>query len=184
MTVDEGLNLLEDGLRRLKIEFDVYFAGGKSMPPFDLQGRVQNLIKKLDGTKLTYAQRFRYNSLAERFAVFSDLWRQKVKAREEGPRLTGARRQDEQLKKSAFRIDWRDPALEPEKVDKLFAALIEAKKQCGENVGNVAADTFRKFIDQKTAQLKRDFQCEQVEYVIEVEDGQVKLKAKALKGRS
>jgi hypothetical protein len=33
---------------------------------------------------------------------------------------------------------------------------------------------------QKTEQLKRDFKCEQVEYVVEVEQGQVKLKAKGL----
>jgi len=80
----------------------------------------------------------------------------------------------------SFRIEWRDPASEPEKVDKLFAALVEAKKQCGENIENVGADAFKKFVSQKTAQLKRDFNCEQVEYVVEVEQGQVKLKAKGL----
>ncbi len=181
MTVDEELNQLEDSLRRLKIEFDIYFNGGKPLPPTDLQWRVESLIKKFsDSQKLTFAQRFRYNAMAQRHAIFADRWRQKLKIREEGPRRTAVELREERQKKSAFRIEWRDPALEPEKVDKLFAALVEAKKQCGENLENVAADAFKKFVNQKTAQLKRDFKGEQVEYVIEVEEGQVRLKAKAL----
>ena len=44
--------------------------------------------------------------------------------------------------------------------------------------GNVAADAFKKFVSQKTEQLKRELRCEQVEYSVEVENGQVRLKAK------
>jgi hypothetical protein len=182
MTADEELSLLEDNIRRLKIEFDIYFNGGKPLPPTDLQWRVESVVKKFsDSQKLTFAQRFRYNSLAQRYSIFSDLWRQRIKNREEGPRRTVADLREERQKKSAFRVEWRDPASEPEKVDKLFAALVEAKKQCGENPDNVTADAFKRFVGQKTAQLKRDFNCEQVEYVVEVEQGQVKLKAKGMK---
>ncbi len=182
MTVDEELTLLDDGLRRLKIEFDIYFNGGSPRPPTDTQWRVESLVKKFsDSKRLTFAQRFRYNTIAQRYAMFNDLWRQRVKTREEGPRRTSADlRQEAQKKPTSFRVEWRDPIKEPEKVDKLFAALIEAKKQCGENVDNVAADQFKKFVLQKTAQLKRDFKCDQVEYVVEVEQGQVRLKAKGV----
>jgi len=181
MTTDEELSQLEDNVRRLKIEYDIYFNGGKPLPPTDIQWRVESVIKKFsDSQKLTFAQRFRYNGLAQRYSIFCDLWRQKLKAREEGPRRTPAELREERQKKSTFRVEWRDPASEPEKVDKLFAALVEAKKQCGENADNMAADAFKKFVYQKTAQLKREFNCEQVEYVVEVEQGQVKLKAKGL----
>ena len=109
-----------------------------------------------------------------------------MKSREEGPRRSAAdlreERKQEQRKqtKTAFRVEWNDPAAEPDKVDKLFEALIAAKKQAGENVDSVAADSFRKFVQQKTAQLKRDFKCDQVQYVVEVEQGQVRLKAKGV----
>ena len=180
MTIDEELNLLDDSLRRLKIDFDIYFNGGSQRPPTDAQWRVESLMKKFsDSSKLSFAQRFRYNA-AQRYAVFSDLWRQRVKAREEGPRKTAAEVRKEALKNAAFRVEWRDPAAEPEKVQKLFEALIEAKKLCGENLDNIAADAFKKFVFQKTAQLRRDFKCEQVQYVVEVEEGQVKLKAKGV----
>ncbi len=188
MTVDEELTQLEDNLRRLKIEYDIYFNGGSPRPPNDIQWRVESLVKKFsDAKRLSFAQLFRYNALAQRYAVFSDLWRNRVKAREEGPRRTAAeireaevRAKQQQQEKTSFRVEWRDPASEPEKVEKLFAALLEAKKQCGEKVDNVAPDAFKKFVSQKTAQLKREFRCEQVEYVVEVEQGQVRLKAKGL----
>ena len=181
MTVDEELNLLDDSLRKLKVEYDIYFVGGKPLPPTDLQWRVDSLVKKFsDARKISFAQRFRYNTMAARYAVFADLWRQKLKLREEGPRRTPAALKEDREKKSAFRIEWRDPASEPEKVDQLFAALLKAKKQCGENVESVGADAFKKFVLQKTAQLKRDFNCEEVEYVVEVEQGQVRLKAKGI----
>jgi hypothetical protein len=181
MTADEELSLLEDNIRRLKIEYDIYFNGGKPLPPTDIQWRVESTIKKFsDSQKLAFAQRFRYNGLAQRYSVFSDLWRQKLKAREEGPRRTAAELRQDRDKRLAFRIKWRDPESESDKVDQLFAALVEAKKECGETLGNMAPDAFRKFVAQKTAQLKRDFNCDQVQYVVEVERGQVKLKAKGL----
>lgn len=181
MTVDEELNRLEDSIRRLKIEYDIYFNGGMPRPPTDTQWRVDALLKKFsDAAHLNFAQRFRYNGLAQRYALFAELWRQRVKTREEGPRRTAAEVRAEQKKAPAFRVDWHDPAAEPEKVDQLFAAFLTAKQQCGENTDNLASDAFKRFVRQKTEQLKRDLHCEQVEYVVEVEEGQVKLKAKGV----
>jgi hypothetical protein len=192
MTFDEELDRLEDGIRRLKIDFDIYFNGATKRPPTDSQWRVETLIKKLqDSNKMNFGQRFRYTTLAQRYALFSELWRQRVKVKEEGPRRTAAEiraeqaelekeREQERRRPRPFRVDWRDPASEPEKVDQLFAAFVEAKKKCGENTDNVGVEAFKRFVAQKTEQLKREFRCEQVEYVVEVEAGQVRLKAKGL----
>ena len=181
MTVDEELTHLEEGIRRLKIEYDVYFNGGSPRPPTDAQWRVETLLKKYsDSSRLAFAQRFRYNGLAQRYSLFSELWRQRLKTREEGPRRTAAEVREERQKAPAFRIEWKDPSTEPEKVEKLFTAFVEAKRQCGENTDNLAPDAFKRFVQQKTVQLKQDFHCEQVEYVVEVEQGQVRLKAKSI----
>ena len=181
MTTDEELTKLEDGIRRLKIEYDIFFNGGSKKPPTDSQWRVETLVKKLqDSSKMNFGQRFRYTSLAQRYGLFAELWRQRIKTREEGPRRTAAEVRAERKKPISFRVDWRDPAKEPEKVDQLFTAFVAAKRKCGENVDNLGAEAFKRFVQQKTEQLKREFKCEQVEYVVEVEQGQVKLKAKGL----
>ena len=46
MTVDEAITQIEDGIRRLKIEFDIYFNGGSKRPPTDLHWKIESLIKR------------------------------------------------------------------------------------------------------------------------------------------
>lgn len=194
MAVEEELDKLEDNIRRLKIEYEAYFNGGQPRPPNDTQWRVENTLKRLaDGvSRLSFAQRFRYTTLQQRYGMYSELWRRRLKDREEGPRRTSQDLKHERERQAlrereeranrimaprAFRVNWSDPSSEPKKVEELFSAFVAAKKQCGED-GNVAADAFKKFVSQKTEQLKKDLRCEQVEYSVEVENGQVRLKAK------
>src|SRR5512145_3287490 len=85
MDVDQELTILEDGIRRLKIEYEIFFNGGAKRLPYDLRWRVESLIKKYsDFGKMTFAQRFRYNTLVAKFQSYSDLWRRMVKSKEEG----------------------------------------------------------------------------------------------------
>ncbi len=81
-TQEEQLARLEEDIRRLKVEFDIYFNGAAKRPPYDTKGRVDTLIKRLaDERTLTFAQRYRYNSLAARYNTFSQLWRRTVQER-------------------------------------------------------------------------------------------------------
>ena len=181
MTIDEQISQLEDNLRRLKIEYDIYFNGAAPRPPSDTHWRVDTLVKRLsDVPQMNFGQRFRFTGLAQRYALFNQMWQQRVRSKEEGPRRTAAEIREEQKKQPAFQVQWNDPASEPEKVDKLYQALVEAKRKLGEDANSIAQDAFKRFVQQKTDQLKRDFRCQNVEYVVEVEDGQVKLRAKGV----
>jgi hypothetical protein len=107
VTIDEELNFLEENVRRLKVEYDVYFGGGARKAPTDLEWRVQGLIKKYsDSQKLTAQQRFKYNTLVQRYGTYSDLWRQKLRIREEGYR----RPQDALLGIQGLRPAQTDPS--------------------------------------------------------------------------
>ena len=44
-TVDDQLKRLEDDIRKLKIEFDIYFNGASKRPPYDTKNRVETMIK-------------------------------------------------------------------------------------------------------------------------------------------
>src|SRR5438270_893908 len=84
-TPEEQLNRLEEDIRRLKVEFDIYFNGAARRPPYDTKGRVETIIKRLaDERSLTFAQRYRYNSLVARYTSFLQLWRRTMQDREEG----------------------------------------------------------------------------------------------------
>src|SRR6202451_1282587 len=87
VTIDEELVLLETQLRRLKIEYEVYFSNPTKKPPTDVEWKVLSLLRKFsDGGRMSFQQRFRYNEMAQRYAIYSDLWRKKARIREEGYR--------------------------------------------------------------------------------------------------
>ena len=202
MTVDEEINLLEETVRRLKIEYDVYFGGGSKKPPADTEWRAQTLIKKYsEGHKMSFPQRFRYNSIVQRYALFSDLWRQKMKIKEEGYRrpqdavlgIAGMRIAENQAAAEAleqgstgeagekpFTTHCSDADADHDKVQQLFNAMTEARMKAGDAAaGSANFDSFKAFVKKKTEQIRKDYGCHAVEYSVEMEAGQVRLKAKA-----
>lgn len=213
MTIDEELTHLESQLRRLKIEYEVYFSNPTKKPPTDVEWKVLSLLRKFsDGGRLTFSQRFRYNEMAQRYAVYSDLWRKKGRIREEGYRrpqdallsVQGVRPVDgvepEQhhayglghagaaagtavaaapsSQEQPLTVQCSDPAAERDQVEKLYQALTEAKKKSGEPVAGTL-DSFASFVQKKTAQIRQENGCQAVEYTVEMQNGQVKLKARA-----
>ena len=78
-----------------------------------------------------------------------------------------------------FKVACSNPDAEHETVRTLFNAMMEAKKKAGEAVSESSFDSVRSFVKKKTAQIRKDSGCHAVEYSVEVQDGQVRLKAKA-----
>ncbi|MGA6986497.1 MAG: MXAN_5187 C-terminal domain-containing protein [Terriglobales bacterium] len=87
MTTEEELDLLEQQLRRLKIEYEMFFNNPAKRPPADVEWKVLSLLRKFsDSPRMSFSQRFKYNAMAQRYAIQSDLWRKKMRIREEGYR--------------------------------------------------------------------------------------------------
>ncbi len=186
-TVDEQLSRLEEDIRRLKIEFDVFFNGASKRPPYDTKGRVETLIKRLgDDRSLSYAQRYRYTSLASRYNLFRDLWRRTMQGREEGrnPMATAKASAKEQavadFKKTSFVCE--DAHKDVELVKNVYSALMDAKKVCGEPVEDFSFPRFHRLIASQADSLKQRLGCERISFSIDVEGGHVSFKAKGEKG--
>jgi len=80
--IDHQLGRLEDDIRKLKIDFDIYFNGGSKRPPLEARARLESIIKRIaDNRNLTYAQRYYYNTLVARFTSYRELWRRTLKAK-------------------------------------------------------------------------------------------------------
>jgi hypothetical protein len=228
VTVDEELGVLDHQLRRLKIEYEIYFNNPTKKPPTDIEWKVLSLLRKFaDSSRLSFSQRFRYNELAQRYAIFSDLWRKKRRIREEGYRrpqdallsVQGVRlfadgEEEERvgeyeinepeggpqeamaaaaaavaaptpapataLPGQPYTAQFSDADRQRPQVESLYQALVQAKKNAGESLsGATSLESFNLFVKNKTAQLRKQYHCEEVEYSVEVEAGKVKLKAKA-----
>jgi Zn-dependent oligopeptidase len=194
VTTDEELSVLEDLVRRLKVEYDIYFGGGSKKPPQETEWKVKNQFKRLsDGTaRLNSGQRFRFNTIQQRYALYNALWQQKLQIKEEGYRrpqdailgIQGLRDEQQHEAELARKHHRRDNTFavadsegSPHQVEALFHALSEARRSAGAK-DNATLESFKKFVEQKTTQLRKEYNCQTVEYSVEVRDGQVKLKAK------
>lgn len=82
--IDKQLTRLEDDIRKLKIDFDIYFNGATKRPPLEARARLESYIKRVsDNRSLSYAQRYQLNALISRFTSYRELWRRTLKAKGE-----------------------------------------------------------------------------------------------------
>lgn len=190
-TIDEELSQLEKDIRVLKIEYEQFFVGGRSRPPADTQWRVEILIKRYADRsgEMSFGQRFRYSNLASNYAKYHEVWRKKLKHKEEGatPRHFGAAAkaiQEERARRSrpqqpaAFALSVSSPEQEGEKVERLYRKLMEAREKAGEKSPAPSLSDFEGFVRRKTQEIKKKKGCDKVEYIVSVEGSHVKLKAR------
>lgn len=206
-TIDEDLGQIEKDIRQLKIEYDQFFGGGRKRPPTEIEWRLELLMKRYSerGGELKPAQRFRFSNLSQTYAKYKDVFRKRVKQKEEGTvqrhfgaaaKAIEAERARQALEAvtasggseapghtgaspaaAAFRMTCSEPDRESEKVEKLYRALVSAKQQAGEDLGKLTPEAFAEFVRKKTKNLQQEKNCKEVEYVVEVVGGQAKLKA-------
>jgi hypothetical protein len=181
-TPEEQLARLEEDIRRLKVEFDIYFNGAAKRPPYDTKGRVDTLIKRLaDERTLSFAQRYHYNSMAARYSSFMQLWRRTMQEREEGrgPGRRPAPPVAPAAEKAASTFVCADARGDVQTVRGLYDALVEARRRCGESTEDLSFARFHRMIAEKSEALKERAGCERVHFSVAVSDGRVQFKAKA-----
>jgi hypothetical protein len=82
--IDQQLVRIEDEIRKLKIDFDIYFNRGAKRPPLEARARLESNLKRIaDDRNLSYAQRYHFNALVSRFTSYRELWRRMLKKRGE-----------------------------------------------------------------------------------------------------
>jgi len=82
--IDKHIAKVEDDVRRLKIDFDIFFNGAVKRPPLEARARVESQIKRLmDNRAMSYAQRYKLNGLVSRYTSYRELWRRTLRAKGE-----------------------------------------------------------------------------------------------------
>jgi hypothetical protein len=176
--IDQELDRLESDIRRLKIEYDIYFNGGTLRPPLDTKGRVETMVKRLyDMRGMSFSQRFRYNTLVARYNIMRELWRRQIQEREESGRPPTAEAQAAARSYSVI-VRCDDPRAQPERVSELYNHLIAAKRACGERIGNLSLELFTHFLNSRAELIKNHLDTDRVEFVIGAHNGRVKFTAR------
>lgn len=82
--VDQQLSKLEDDIRKLKVDFDIYFNGAVKRPPLELRARLESQIKRMsDNRNLSFAQRYQLSTLIAKYTSYRELWRRTLRAKGE-----------------------------------------------------------------------------------------------------
>lgn len=195
--INDDLDILERQFRQLQIEWEKFFGGVEKKPPNDLRTRVEALIKKYAYAEIrNNGERFRYQTLAARYATFNELWNKRVRAIEEGrpmgihgvyerkvapppvyaPPPPAARAPGS----GSGEVRVKDPGGDADAVRSLFDRFLEARKAAGE-AAPVKFESFQKIISQQAARILSEKGAQAVDFRLETKDGKVSLKAKPVK---
>ncbi len=195
MTLEDEIARLEKRVVQLRIKFDLFFAGGLPKPPLDPRDDLDRDIKRMGNTRdMKLSQRFLYNTLLNRWNIFTELWNKRMQAREEGARIpvVARRRQDSASAApppASPASARRDPA---ERRLVARAAISNARDAEGElktfyrsfleaRQGEGKAPSFEKFrteIEKHIEIIRRKSSCERVDFRLYLENNKVALKAK------
>ncbi|HEY3174770.1 MAG TPA: MXAN_5187 C-terminal domain-containing protein [Candidatus Polarisedimenticolia bacterium] len=196
-TIEESLSKIETGIRQLKLQYDMFFAGVQPRQPYELRKDLEIALKTLGNTAMQrFSDRYRFNSLATRYQTMAELWGKMLRAKEEGRLRPGIPGFVEPVRKRAatpatpaagvrtaegpvvHRFSTSRPSAEDPSLRMFYDKFVEASKtsRAGDSK-SVSYRSFLKQIEARTKSIKEKAGCDTVSYSIVVKDGGVTLKA-------
>jgi hypothetical protein len=183
---DKQMMQLEAEIRRLEAEFNMFFAGRLPRPPWETRARVAALVKKHDQAFIrNTADRFRFESLQNRYSKFIELWERQMTNRELGRPMAGGKRAEPPPPRRADPADAPAPEAgtvvrfgtesdQSTRVQELFERLAAAKKEVGEPP--IAIERLQALVKAQVEKFGAD--GSQVAFKIATKDGKVQLTVK------
>jgi hypothetical protein len=191
----QELERIEAGIRKLKVQYELYFAGGEKVPPTKMHEEIDKLVKKCANMSLQRsADRFYFNNVQSRYNSYSELWSKQLRNREEGrlpsgrpmravpgEKPAGARSaapRGAAAPDDAVRVSL--DSLEDGSLRRLHASFGAARSQSGQ--GDAPAyERFREQIRSQLEALRQKGVSGQVEFRVSAQDGKVSLKARPVR---
>jgi len=190
--VDEELEELDQGLKRLRVEYDQYFLGILKRPPEVLQGRMQKIIVKYSNQILRKThQKFRFNQLNSKFQIYRQQWGRTLRQIESGTyrghrfkaKLHERERQMKQADADAtpMSVAAPPPAGKPGPIDQLYDALLAARRRAGESGPEPDRAKLSEIVKKQTAALRAKHPGAKVRFRVAVDGNRAKLVASVVK---
>jgi len=171
------LDRLENSIKKLRLEYEVFFNGGSERVPDQFHNEVSAEVKRLLNLQsLTYAQRFRLNTLATTFNVYNELWQRNIRELEQGEIKTyGVDRQNPTARRTELAVGSEN---DDDSIDVLLQAFSRARDLVG-NDDPIDPLRFQQFVKTKLREMKSKKSCSAVVFAVMIEEGEVHLKARA-----
>jgi hypothetical protein len=191
---DDELDRLEEDIRRLKNNYDQFFAGIQKAPPTTLRRNVEIFIHELNKQKMRdNGRRFRFNTLITRFNQFREMWGRRMREREEGPlefkrrqaALSGETETSRPERMEVPRVTFSESdayvkvsaASNGDEVRKLYEQIQVENARLGK-ASNVTMEQLSDMVRKQSDVVRSRYNVNAVAFRVETVDGKVKLKAK------
>ena len=178
--LEADIGRLESGIRQLKIQYDMFFAGSIPKQPLELRAELEKIIRRHSATPIRkYAARFHFNSLVSRFNSLSELWAKTLRSLEEGdrpaPAVADRAGSSEQI---VARCTVKEPAKERDVLKLLHARLLDAQKKSGEANGKLSFESFVRSVSAQAGKMREKTGCDKVDLRVIIQDRKVMVKAR------
>jgi hypothetical protein len=188
---DKEMQHLEAEIRRLEAEYNMFFAGRLPRLPWETRARVEALVKKHDRSFIrNTADRFRFESLQNKYAKFCELWERQINAMEGGrPKRAGSKSPPAAPPRAAAKAEQAPQApvervvrfasghADEDRVKELYEKLAEVKKAAGEAA--VPMDRLAALVRAQVAKFSAE--GGEVAFRVGMKDGKVSLTVKPVK---
>ncbi len=193
--IEDAIEQLDNGIKRLKIEYERFFSGSVERPPNHLKGKMEALIHFYrNNPPKGFAHRFQINSLISRFNILREHWGRNIRMQEMGivrPHLT--------LSKGGRQADPGPKPLGPQKngpssngffsvtnmygdrptVVALYRKFVDLHQKLKGRQTNVTLEVFSQRVYRCTDQVQKKSGCVSVDFLLAVDDNKnIRLKAK------
>jgi hypothetical protein len=207
MPLEEELESLNVRIRTLRVQFDLFFSGALPKPPLEMRDHLDKEVKRVGTSReMKLAQRFLYNTLLNRWNIFTELWNKRLKEREEGIRTPAAARRRSLVADSrSARTPAPGPGAPPPRKgpapDRRLvarAAIRDAVDATGDNMkafyksflearqetGNGKPPSYERFcqqIEKQARTIREKTACSKVDFRLYLEENKVSVKARPVK---
>jgi hypothetical protein len=196
----EHISGLEEILRKLKSQYDQFFAGSRNLPPVEERKRFDRAMRELaKGRIRDNAVRFRYNNLLNKWTMYQELWNRRMREKEEGPlqyqrrvealeraaeALAAAREGEEREREARVTTDEgqsyvkvTDSSNGPE-IQALHQEIVRVSAEAGQKAASLGQVST--MIDSQMSKLRERYGDRAIGFRVEVVEGKIKLKARPL----
>lgn len=182
----EELRLIEMKLKTLRRDYEQYFLGSRPREPANARAEIQKVMIRLsNGVIKNTAERFKFQTINQMFMTYKRRWDDTLRKIENGTyqrHVFKANLHDRARNEAAISPSPADTRATPGSADEdIFNSYIAAAKTCGQNVKGLTPAKLQSVIDKQAAAIKKKLGVKDVTFRVEVVDGQVKLKARAVK---
>jgi len=182
MGIPEEIALFEQNLSELIIKYEQYFLGMEKRMPQQLLDEVEKASRKYQAFQIVNTMhKFRYNAAIAKLNSYKQYWNRINRLIEEGKysrdRFKMEMHQNKEPAGLPIKEHPKESRINPE-VQRLYQQFIEARKACHLPIVSITPDLIAAAIEKQKPGIFKKYHCSKVEFVVIVEKGMPKIKAR------